>query len=117
MYHPELSDFKTTNFACLRDRAIQKMWLEPLVMWTMEERAQIDRLLKEEVATWRQSGNLPSGDWREISSVYLVHRDLNDLATALPKWASLAAWLAPEYALSGQPWLIEKICKLALPER
>lgn len=114
MHKPQFAD-AITNFTHLRQRAIEKMYLEPHATWSAEEDRAIMTILKEEIADWRQSGRLSSGDWSEIETVRLVHRDLYELGALLPKWGMLAAWLAPEYALAHQPWVIEAIAKLVLP--
>lgn len=98
------------NFQALRLECIERCYVAPLEVWKDEELNELGKIAKRFV----QSRQKPGEDWRLNPCVRMVVRDIEELPTPMPKWASLIAWLTPEGAASYAPEMIAEIARRAL---
>jgi hypothetical protein len=96
-----------TNFPALRNQCLLRHWSQPDVGFSREEYDDIS-------LRWRQWARVHRADEGTNEGLGIMQRDLDSLATDVPKWATLAAWLAPESAVGHAPSLVEDITRRAL---
>lgn len=94
------SEISVTNFAYLRQVAIEKLQQEPHRVITMGEYQKV-------IETVRSLG-LDYQDENVIEMLAHLQHDMT-VPTALPKWAAIASWCNPHGLLSRNPQLIQAI--------
>ena len=117
MYKPDLSDQKVTDFVGLRCLCIRQMWLHPTEDWSGSELLAIGRMMKDYTNRESLEGRYVNADWRDNEGLSIINRDLAELGTQIPKWASLVSWLAPESAAQHAPAFVAQLAQLALSKQ
>lgn len=115
MDNPSSDRMVLPNFVALREQCHERHWVDPRAMFDSQELDVITELFGE--ASHRFTTAHPGTDWRECTGLGIVMRDLEYSNVAIPKWATLAAWLAPESAASSAPELVYALAHLALNNR
>lgn len=111
MYDPELSDMCLPNFQELRRQCIERLWKYPVEQWSRSDHAGIKRIAGDYASKHRRPKR---EDWEFDPCIQAIARDVEDAEPPIPKWACLAAWLAPEGAATLNPELISRIAIEAL---
>lgn len=115
---------KITDFAGLRRRALDQLWMEPLATFTEPEITAFANLFRDACIEFKDSPtyNGPTScvdntrDYRANPGLNIIERDF-DCPAPIPKWVMLHSWLAPESAALHCPKTVATIARLMLSNR